>query len=248
MSFPRHGGEFRLKFGLGEMHSIANFARNFAQRKNAQHSKFRNEFRETLALPNPMPPEASLSAMSIADGGSNDAPPQEPLQESSKSRLSQMKAAEKAARHKLVVVRRRWCKTGRTHFNQEHGGARWATESELERALARLQKVDNELDEAKRLYVDAHRERVLYCAMTNLKKKAEQEQDLEERVQLLRLVNKMVDKCSRHNYAMTRRVLRVRANLEVPRTPMSTGEQIELLCEDAGLAQAYQWVHLSELI
>jgi hypothetical protein len=108
--------------------------------------------------------------------------------------------------------------------------------------------VDNELDEAKRLYVDAHRERVLYCAMTNLKKKAEQEQDLEERVQLLRLVNKMVDKCSRHNYAMTRRVLRVRANLEVPRTPMSTGEQIELLCEDAGLAQAYQWVHLSELI
>jgi hypothetical protein len=52
----------------------------------------------------PMPPEASLSAMSIADGGSNDAPPQEPLQESSKSRLSQMKAAEKAARHKLVVV------------------------------------------------------------------------------------------------------------------------------------------------
>jgi hypothetical protein len=196
----------------------------------------------------PMPPEASLSAMSIADGGSNDAPPQEPLQESSKSRLSQMKAAEKAARHKLVVVRRRWCKTGRTHFNQEHGGARWATESELERALGRLQKVDNELDEAKRLYVDAHRERVLYCAMTNLKKKAEQEQDLEERVQLLRLVNKMVDKCSRHNYAMTRRVLRVRANLEVPRTPMSTGEQIELLCEDAGLAQAYQWVHLSELI
>lgn len=34
------------------MHSISNFARNFAQRKNAQHSKFRNEFRETLALPN----------------------------------------------------------------------------------------------------------------------------------------------------------------------------------------------------
>jgi hypothetical protein len=52
MSFPRHGGEFRLNFGLGEMHSISNFARNFAQRKNAQHSKFRNEFRETLALPN----------------------------------------------------------------------------------------------------------------------------------------------------------------------------------------------------
>ena len=33
-----------------------------------------------------------------------------------------------------------------------------------------------------------------------------------------------------------------------PRTPMSTGEQVELLCEHAGLAQAYQWVHLSELI
>ena len=57
MSFPRHGGEFRLKFGLGEMHSIANFARNFAQRKNAQHSKFRNEFRETPALPKLSRPE-----------------------------------------------------------------------------------------------------------------------------------------------------------------------------------------------
>ena len=34
------------------MHSIANFARNFAQRKNAQHSKFRNEFRETPVCPN----------------------------------------------------------------------------------------------------------------------------------------------------------------------------------------------------
>jgi hypothetical protein len=33
------------------MHSIANFARNFAQRKNAQHSKFRNEFRETPVCP-----------------------------------------------------------------------------------------------------------------------------------------------------------------------------------------------------
>ena len=36
----------------------------------------------------PMPPEASLSAMSIADGGSNDAPPQE----SKKSMLSLLKA------------------------------------------------------------------------------------------------------------------------------------------------------------
>ena len=144
----------------------------------------------------PMPPEASLSAMSIADGGSNDAPPQEPLQESSKSRLSQMKAAEKAARHKLVVVRRRWCKTGRTHFNQEHGGARWATESELERALDRLQKVDNELDEAKRLYVDAHRARVTLLRDDQPQKEGSgTEPDLEERVQLLRLVNKMVDKC-----------------------------------------------------
>ena len=28
---------------------------------------------------------------------------------------------------------------------------------------------------------------------------------------------------------------------------MSTGEQIELLCEHAGLAQAYQWVHLERI-
>ena len=70
----------------------------------------------------PMPPEASLSAMSIADGGSNDAPPQEPLQESSKSRLSQQL---------LSQPRRLWAPTRfhtsrhRFRSNCRRGGCRW---------------------------------------------------------------------------------------------------------------------------
>ena len=66
----------------------------------------------------PMPPEASLSAMSIADGGSNDAPPQE----SKKSMLSLLKADYHKTLRKAAIMHRRWCKTGRTHFNAEHGG------------------------------------------------------------------------------------------------------------------------------
>ena len=56
-----------------------------------------------------MPPEASLSAMSIADGGSNDAPPQE----SKKSMLSLLKADyHKTLRKAAIMHRRSWCKTG----------------------------------------------------------------------------------------------------------------------------------------
>ena len=69
MSFPRHGGEFRLNFGLGEMLSISNFARNFAQRKNAQHSKFRNEFRETPALPKRVPGRCNGGRGRVARSG-----------------------------------------------------------------------------------------------------------------------------------------------------------------------------------
>ena len=56
----------------------------------------------------PMPPEASLSAMSIADGDSNDAPPQE----SKKSMLRMLKADYHKTLRNAAVVHRRWCKTG----------------------------------------------------------------------------------------------------------------------------------------
>ena len=52
---------------------------------------------------------------------------------------------------------------------------------------------------------------------------------------------------ARHNNAVLRHLLYVKGDLMAPKTPMPTGKQIELLCEHAGLAQAYQWVHMNEL-
>ena len=42
-----------------------------------------------------------------------------------------LKADYHRALRKAAVAHGRWCKTARTHFNAEHGGARWATDSEL---------------------------------------------------------------------------------------------------------------------
>ena len=192
----------------------------------------------------PMPPEASLSAMSIADGGSNDAPPQE----SQKSPLSMLKADYHRALRKAAVMHGRWCKTARTHFNAEHGGARWATDSERQRIIDRLQKADDERRDAKRLYVDAHRALVIYRSMKNLEKRAETEPDGLSKMQLQVLALRMGNKFELHRIRRARYALNVEYDKLGPRTPMSTGEQIELLCEHAGLAQAYQWVHLSELM
>ena len=194
----------------------------------------------------PMPPEASLSAMSIADGGSNDLPPQE----SQKSMLSLLKADYNKTLRKAAIMHRRWCKTARTHFNAEHGGARWATESERQRIIGRLQKADDERLDAKRLYIDAHRALVMWRSMKNLEKRAETEPDGLSKMQLQVLALRMRKKFELHDLARTRRVLDARARrsgIIEPSVPMSTGEQIELLCEHAGLAQAYQWVHLSGL-
>ena len=190
----------------------------------------------------PMPPEASLSAMSIADGGSNDAPPQE----SKKSMLSLLKADYHKALRNAAVVHRRWCKTGQTHFNAEHGGARWATDSERQRIIGRLQKADDERLDAKRLYIDAHRALVMWRSMKNLEKRAEMEPDELSKMKLQVLALRMFNKFELHRIRQARYALNVEYDKLGPRTPMSTGEQIELLCEHAGLAQAYQWVHLSE--
>ena len=192
----------------------------------------------------PMPPEASLSAMSIADGGSNDAPPQE----SQKSMLSMLKADYHRTLRKAAVAHGRWCKTARTHFNAEHGGARWATESERQRVIDRLQKADDERREAKRLYTDAHRALVLMRSHINLTRQAEQEQDLGKKEVLLLFALKTGTKLKIHLDKARIHLMLVDGDFMSPRVSMSTGEQIELLCEHAGLAQAYQWVHLGELI
>ena len=182
--------------------------------------------------------------MSIADGGSNDAPPQE----SQKSLLSKLKADYQKTLRQAAVAHTRWCKTGRTYFNAENGGVRWATDSERQRVIDRLQKADDECREAKRLYRDAHRALVMWRAFKNLSKAADREPDGLSKAKLQVLALRMGNKFRLHDCARTRHVLDVRYDKLGPRTPMCTGDQIELLCAHAGLAQAYQWVHLSELI
>ena len=193
----------------------------------------------------PTPPEASLSAMSIADaGGSNDPLPQE----SQRSMLSMLKSDYQKTLRKAAVAHTRWCKTARTYFNAENGGARWQTDSERQRIIDRLQKADDECREAKRLYRDAHRALVIYRSMKNLEKRAKLEPDGVSKMKLQVLALRMFNKFELHRIRRARYALDVEYDKLGPRTPMSTGEQIELLCEHAGLAQAYQWVHLSELI
>ena len=193
----------------------------------------------------PTPPEASLHAMSIADaGGSNDPLPQE----SQKSLLSMLKADYRKALRKAAVIHRRWCKTGRTHFNAENGGARWQTDSERQRVIDRLQKADDGRLEAKRLYTDAHRALVIYRSMLNAEKRAKLEPDGVSKMKLQVLALRLFNKFELHRIRRARYALDVEYDKLGPRTPMSTGEQIELLCEHAGLAQAYQWVHMSEFI
>ena len=102
--------------------------------------------------------------------------------------------------------------------------------------------------EAKRLYTDAHRAFVLYRSMKNAEKRAKMEPDGLSKAKLQVLALRMGNKFRLHDCARTRHVLDVRYDKLGPRTPMCTGDQIELLCAHAGLAQAYQWVHLSELI
>ena len=109
----------------------------------------------------PAPPEAALSTLSITASGSNDPPPQE----SQRSMLSKLKADYHKALRKAAVAHGRWCKTGRTYLNAEHGGARWRTDSERQRVIDRLQKADDERHEARRLYINAHRALVLYRSM-----------------------------------------------------------------------------------
>ena len=185
----------------------------------------------------PTPPEASISAMPIADaGGSNDPLPQE----SQKSMLSKLKADYLQALRKAAVMQGRWCKTGRTYFNAENGGGRWQTDSERQRIIERR--------EAKRLYVDAHRALVLYRSFKNLSKAAELEPNLATARWLNFRALKMANKFELHRIRRARYALDVEYDKLGPRTPMGTDEQIELLCEHAGLAQAYQWVHLSELM
>ena len=86
-----------------------------------------------------------------------------------------------------------------THFNAEHGGARWATDSERQRVLDRLQKADDERRDAKRLYVDAHRALVIYRSMKNLEKRAETEPDGLSKMQLQVLALRMGNKFKLHD-------------------------------------------------
>ena len=86
----------------------------------------------------------------------------------------------------------------------------------------------------------AHRALVMWRSMKNLEKRAEMEPDELSKMKLQVLALRMFNKFELHRIRRARYALDVEYDKLGPRTPMSTGEQIELLCEHAGLAQAYQ--------
>ena len=55
---------------------------------------------------------------------------------------------QEALRQVEIVHRRSWRKTIETHFIADEGGAQWATRSEFNRVLQRLQHADDERDRA----------------------------------------------------------------------------------------------------
>ena len=119
---------------------------------------------------------------------------------------------------------------------------RWATDrSELQRVLQRLQDVDDAHDEAERHYIDCHRDVVLLRTFNTLCKRAM----MPGGEHLMRFVQRAALHLQLHRIRVLRRKTDAAYGMLAAKTPMGRGKQLEVLCEHAGAAEAYQWVHLS---
>ena len=111
-------------------------------------------------------------------------------------------------------------------------------DSELQRVLERMRAIDDEHDAAERRYVDCHRETTLFRTLYNLCEQWRRRPNKNlgrfiEKTELLLLLHR-------------RRAERNRERVWARKTPMDDGQQLELLCKHAGIAEAYQWVRVSE--
>ena len=215
----------------------------FQEKQAVEESDDSDKLEDVSSAPELSPVESSISALSLTVDESQEPPAQEPEEEPEVEQRELKKRAVKALRA-LLVVNRRWRKTILTHFN-EKPEYRWLFDSEVfKRVLERMRLVDAEHAAAERHYVNCHREAVLVATLAKFTKQAELHPEDDRLAYFaIRADAKLLLFRSRMDREK-RRPLSIRE----PKCVMDHGKQLELLCKHAGIAEAYQWVHLSELI
>lgn len=139
------------------------------------------------------------------------------------------------ARHQHEVVNRRWRKT-MLHYFKDNPTLRWATDSEFQRALDRMQDIDDEHDASEDHVIACENENSCHRRWRKLKRRQTlggygvEDADIEEAARELA--------AARASHGVAR---------ERPERKMHGGQVLELIARHAGMAQAFQWVSLSEL-
>lgn len=140
------------------------------------------------------------------------------------------------AMHAHEVVNRRWRKTLLHYFN-DNPMLRWATPSELKRALGRMQEIDDEHDATEDIVLERDKEKVAHAKWGKLRK------------QQILFPERGVSDGNVEEAA--RELAAVRASLGVPRErperKMDAGQVMELIARHASMAEAFQWMRLSEI-
>ena len=139
------------------------------------------------------------------------------------------------ARLEHEVVNRRWRKTMLHYFN-DNPMLRWATPSEFQRALDRMQQIDDEHDASEDHVIACENENSCHRRWRKLKRRqilggyGVGDADIEA------AARELEEASASHGVARER-----------PERKMHGGQVLELIARHAGMAQAFQWVHLSEL-
>lgn len=157
-------------------------------------------------------------------------------------------AQAEEAKHQLMVVNRRWRKTVLTYFN-DNSEMRWATASELQRILERLQHADDEHDEAEDYYEWC---RILCERFKTFRALAKQARAQPEDLSIAEMRDDARWALVRHRRSWLARGYpepELFGAWQIPRPSrdLTHGQTLELLCEHVGLAKAYQWLPLSDL-
>ena len=162
-------------------------------------------------------------------------------QASIKATLDEIKEAKRLqqnlekARHTHEVVNRRWRKTMLHYFN-DNPMLRWATDSEFQRGLDRMQEIDDEHDASEDHVIACENENSCHRRWCKLKRRQRlggygvEDAEIEEAARELA--------AARASHGVSR---------ERPERKMHDGQVLELIARHAGMAQAFQWVPLREL-
>ena len=137
------------------------------------------------------------------------------------------------ARHAHEVVNRRWRKTMLNYFN-DNPMLRWQTPSELQRGLERMQQIDAEHDASEDHVLDCEKEKVCYRKWSKQRLRQLSDRDMDGDIE-----------------EAARELEAARASLGVarerPERQMEPGQVLELIARHASMAEAFQWVRLSDI-